>query len=112
MRQLKPCGTRAAYERHRRAGKPQDEACLEANRDDNKDARAKWSRCRTRAFTKLMALHPADFKALRADERAKEPGGEARSRVRQRALRRLAKKYPDIYRALLTEELAKDGGPR
>ena len=28
---LKPCGTRAAYVRHRRRGEPVDEACLAAN---------------------------------------------------------------------------------
>ncbi len=31
-RQLRPCGTRAAYERHRKKGEPIGAACREANR--------------------------------------------------------------------------------
>ena len=31
-RQLAPCGTRAAYERHRRKGEPPCADCVEANR--------------------------------------------------------------------------------
>ena len=45
MRPLKPCGTRAAYQRHKESGEPVDEACRAANRT----YQAKWKRrARTR----------------------------------------------------------------
>lgn len=39
-RQLQPCGTRAAYERHRRRREFIDEACTEANRTHQAEWRA------------------------------------------------------------------------
>lgn len=39
-RELKPCGTRAAYERHRRRGEPIDDACHEANEKESATRRA------------------------------------------------------------------------
>lgn len=42
-RELAPCGTRAAYERHRKNGEPIDEACRTANRDRLRGYRAPHS---------------------------------------------------------------------
>jgi hypothetical protein len=36
-RQLKPCGTNAAWERHRYRGEPVDDACEQAHRDYDRD---------------------------------------------------------------------------
>lgn len=36
-RELKPCGTWAAYNRHRRKGEPIDDACAQAARDQKND---------------------------------------------------------------------------
>jgi hypothetical protein len=40
MRDLKPCGTIAAYRRHLRHGEPPCESCLEAQRRANADERS------------------------------------------------------------------------
>lgn len=39
-RELAPCGTRAAYCRHRRRGEPVDDACAEASRVHTRERRA------------------------------------------------------------------------
>lgn len=48
-RELEPCGTVAAAKRHRRAGEPLDEACLQAERDE-KNARAERKREESRVI--------------------------------------------------------------
>lgn len=80
MRSLKPCGTRAAYQRHLKNGEPPCAACLAANNKANED-------------------HRADH-VIRREE-------DQRAGARVRAMRRLAQEYPDRYRELATEELSK-----
>ena len=43
-RELKPCGTRSAYDRHRRRGEKPCDACVEANRLTFREASAKRRR--------------------------------------------------------------------
>lgn len=67
-----PCGTRAAFERHRRNGEPIDPACRDANNEYHRQ-------------------HYAGMVAIRAAERA----------MRQEALEALAHLHPDEFARLL-----------
>src|SRR5690606_18216086 len=70
----KPCGTRAAYERHRRQGEPIDDACREANAAyHRKNARGRaYRRARQRAYTRLALTYSTAYRALLEEELAKE----------------------------------------
>lgn len=66
-----PCGTPAAYERHRVRGEEIDEACRRANAERVKpynrarNKRDRWRReARTRALEALAARHGAEFQRL------------------------------------------------
>jgi hypothetical protein len=77
------CGTRAAYLRHLKRGEPADEACLMANRDYRRRARALspatrendrwWTRTHNRALLRLAAEHPGRFAELLAEVRDRDP---------------------------------------
>jgi len=75
-----PCGTVAAYQRHRRRGEAACGLCAEANRQKSRARRADPE--------------------LRVEE-------VARNLARTRALWRLANEYPERFRALSTDELLK-----
>lgn len=77
-RELKPCGTHAAYQRHRRSGEPPCSACLAANAE------------KTRAHKQASP----DY-VQRCNERNK---------ARERARVRLAREYPARFRQLCNEE--------
>lgn len=55
-RDLKPCGTRAAYVRHVRRGEPVDEACAQAARDQ-KNGRVE---ARRGSLAAVVPMPPAD----------------------------------------------------
>lgn len=74
-RDLKPCGTWAAYNRHRRRHEPVDEACAQAARDQ-KNARAESKRV---AVTDVVKL--AIAAAAPASEEI-DPLAEARESLR------------------------------
>jgi hypothetical protein len=87
-RQLKPCGTEAAYQRHVKRDEQPCDPCQQARTD------AQTARSRRR----------------RADPTV---GGRARAdaRARSRALYRLAGEYPARFAGLLVEELAREATP-
>lgn len=72
--QLKPCGTPAAYQRHLYRDEDTCRLCRDAWNAylRNDPAHKARSRTRGRALTKLAELHPAQYLALLAEERAKE----------------------------------------
>src|SRR6185295_15736236 len=80
MNKLFPCGTHAAYQRHRRNGEPACVECLAANAE----------------YTRQIRTDPAIVR----DQMQ-------RSNARIKALRRLAQEYPERYQQLATEELTK-----
>lgn len=55
-RELKPCGTAAAYRRHVRRGEPVDELCAQAARDQKNDRVAE----RRGALAAVVPLPPVD----------------------------------------------------
>ena len=70
-----PCGTTAAYQRHRRYGEPIDDACRQAQtdaarawRDNNRAALGRRRRANDRALRLLAELHPQEFIELLAVE--------------------------------------------
>ncbi|HEY8378102.1 MAG TPA: hypothetical protein VIK91_16510 [Nannocystis sp.] len=65
-RQVQPCGTKAAYERHRRRREPVDDACRSAH---NRYVRTRM-RARYRAARRLAELYPDTYAALYANELA------------------------------------------
>ena len=67
-RGLQPCGTRAAYMRHIKAGEEPDQACREANADYG----GRRMRARQAAYTRLAAIYPDDFARFLAEEQAVE----------------------------------------
>jgi hypothetical protein len=67
-RELKPCGTIAAYQRHRRHGEDPCEPCREANRAHSGPA----TRARNAAVRRLIDIYPDVFDALFTEELAKE----------------------------------------
>ena len=93
-RELKPCGTPAAYMRHIKAKQKPCEPCRlawnayqvdrrqdpdirMADREQNRDSRI----ARYRALTRLAELHPKDFRALNAEERQRLRDEEAPART-------------------------------
>lgn len=68
MRELKPCGTPAAYMRHMAHGEPVDEACRIAVLDYNKPK----SRVRYRALAVLALEYPERFAEILEQEKAAE----------------------------------------
>ena len=75
------CGTYAGYQTHKRRNTEPCAACRRANRDYQRAHRASsqqrrdkdyaYTTARTRAIARLIALHPAQWEALLADERAR-----------------------------------------
>lgn len=76
------CGSRAGYERHRRAKEDACRAC--------RDAYAAWYR---------------EYRADNPDQREREL---MRNAARGRAVWRLAAEYPERFRQLANEELRRD----
>lgn len=125
MRTLMPCGTRAAYQRHRlkeRRGEPEvcrdPDACRDAYNayyrgyDKAQPGAVRLRRAlaedaRRRAKIRLSAAHPERFEALTA-ELLPAKGG-SRHLARQAARTRLAHEYPDQYARLHAEERAERG---
>ena len=73
-RELKPCGTPAAYSRHRSHGEEACRACKDAvaaNRRANDRGRA-YARARIRALGRLSRAYSTAYQALLAEEMAKE----------------------------------------
>ena len=73
-RELKPCGTRAAYDRHRRNEEEPCKECRDANaRRGRQNRRGKaYQRARVRALTRLSLLYETAFRSLLDEELAKE----------------------------------------
>jgi hypothetical protein len=112
MRELQPCGTRAAYQRHKRHGEEADEACLQANNAQTPKQKADYARARQCALENLASAEPKEFPALlKAARDAGRPDGVTKrqwtTRTRQRALRNLANNHPKSFAALLTTERAR-----
>jgi len=74
MSELRPCGTEAAYRRHRNHGEDACELCLIAHRDYTRNSeRGKvLSRARHRALSRLQDAYPDSFQIFFAEELAKE----------------------------------------
>ena len=70
-RQLAPCGTRSAYNRHLRHNEEPCEACKAANAAAAKP----YLQARQRAWQELARRHSEEFKQLLAEELAKGKGG-------------------------------------
>lgn len=66
-RALLPCGTDAAYQRHRSAGERPCEECRAAHAA----VMAESNRNRARALTRLSRRHWAEYTALLAEERSR-----------------------------------------
>lgn len=73
-RELRPCGTVAAYVRHLRHGEEPCDDCRKANNDaQNSNPRAKaYQRARIRALGHLALIYDATYRALLDEELAKE----------------------------------------
>lgn len=82
-RELQPCGTPAAYMRHRKAKQKPCDPCrlawneYQCERRQDPDVRASIreqnkpsSKARHRALRRLARLYPADYRAIYAEERA------------------------------------------
>lgn len=69
-RKLKPCGTRAAYQRHLLHGEQPCDECKAAN----SAAARPGNRVKMRALKRLARRHPGEFAALLAEERANDEG--------------------------------------
>lgn len=115
MAGLAPCGTIAAYSRHRRRGEEIDDACRTAWNAYCADKLRKSGivRARQRAFRDLGRRYPEAFRALRDEELAREVAPDnaarrrARQRARQRAFTRLTRRYPEAWADLFAK--AKEG---
>ncbi|MCP2339214.1 hypothetical protein [Actinomadura rupiterrae] len=107
---LRPCGTRAAYERHRRHGQPIDEACRKAKSAYVYAKRGGYQRARNRALTRLARTFPEMFARLEAEHFAADGvtsrSGGVYQRSRRRAMAELARTLPERYAPLLAAELA------
>jgi len=78
---LQPCGTHAAYQRHRRAGETPCEKCkngnavymrmLRAGNEAVRDNSRKNTRAHNRAKQRLADLHPDEYAALLLEEKQK-----------------------------------------
>jgi len=73
-RELQPCGTPAAYQRHVRRGEQPCDACREANRTYWRQwaDRTGYGRARYRAMRRLADLYPDIYRRLLREELAKE----------------------------------------
>jgi len=114
VRQVQPCGTRAAYVRHLYASEVPCAACEEANNASTRDygQASNWYAARSRAYQLLAKQFSDVFAVLLAEENELVRGEDGtprvlRSRARARAHRRLAKLYPVEYDALFAAERAK-----
>lgn len=111
-RELKPCGTRAAYTRHYRNGEPIDDACREAFNayTAGVQRRTGSARARQRAFAQLGRRYPEALKVLCDQELAKETERDnaAWRRARMRAFTTLTKHYPEAWADLFAKEKAKE----
>ena len=86
-RKLKPCGTLAAYKRHISKGEKPCNACQQANTDhanafyhrspEHRAVKARRALARQRAFARLKALHPVEYRRLYAEEIQRSERGEA-----------------------------------
>jgi hypothetical protein len=85
-RELKPCGTVGAYNRHRYRGEPTDDAC--------RDAWRQYTNTRRRALAVLAQEQPEKYGELR------------RELAENRALTMLSLYFPDRYAELLEQERA------
>lgn len=74
MADLAPCGTRAAYERHRRRNEEPCRACKDASAayQRNRSAGRAYGRARARAMTRLAQRYSTAYAQLLAEELAKE----------------------------------------
>lgn len=70
-RELKACGTVAAYVRHKRAGEEPCDACREAYNAGH----VPRAKARSRALGRLARMFPQQYAALFAEELAKEAAG-------------------------------------
>ncbi|WP_395109829.1 hypothetical protein [Actinomadura sp. SCN-SB] len=73
-RDLKPCGTTAAYQRHLRRGETPCDACREASNAENRgsERHKQWGRARMRALVALSEIYPDVYNALFDEEKRKE----------------------------------------
>lgn len=118
MAELKPCGTQAAYQRHRKRGETPCQPCVEANRAYMRKWRGgdlsprELEPCGTRAA--YMRHRRNDEEPCQACKDANNaatknyPGFHAYQRARQRAFVQLSKRYPEAYAELLAQEKAKE----
>jgi hypothetical protein len=79
---LAACGTRAAFERHRRRGEPADAACRDANNEYHRlryagllGIEAEERAMRQEALEALAHRHPEEFARLLAQVQAEALGG-------------------------------------
>lgn len=82
MRELAPCGTESAYQRHHRRDEPIDDACREAHNDAAamyRQSKREWVEKET--VRRLVARHHSEYQTLKAQVRAQ---GAARARREQR----------------------------
>lgn len=95
---MKPCGTYAGYQTHKRRN---EEACADCKRANSEYSQQyRGSKPRAEHFR----LYPTDEELRLSQQRRL-----ARSSARNRALRRLGREYPDRLAELVAEEAAKDG---
>lgn len=112
-----PCGTRAAYERHRRHGEKPCDACRKANAEmthENYLTDKYGFRTRQRAFiralTRLGQRHEAQRRELQTKERLAEierapnMSRADKHRLYSRVLVHLSRIYPEEFATLLAEE--------
>jgi len=97
-RELKPCGTQAAYDRHIRDGETPCEPCRKAN------AAAKATQGHTKVRDRARAVLARRFYVEYA-ELVHAQGTHPRRWDRARA--ELARRHPEEFRRLLTDEFAK-----
>lgn len=118
-RELKPCGTRAAFLRHRRAGETPCEPCRAARNAADAERNKPYSKARQRAYDLLKAAHEPEWTPILATEQARiaqegpldtpDQRRKARSKARQRALRALSVRFSTEFQALLLQQRAKEG---
>lgn len=97
-RELKPCGTPAAYARHLRDRETPCQPCREANAEAK--ATQGHTKVRDRARAELARLHRDEYAEL-----ARAHGTDPRRWDRARA--ELARQHPEEFRRLLTDEFTK-----
>lgn len=111
-RPIPPCGTTAAFQRHRYRGERPCDPCREAYNAHQAAylRRTGRARARQRAYVRLAHNHPDEHKALRELELETEPVRDlaAKRRAYQRAFHRLAARHRSEFARLLYEELTKE----